>query len=161
MSAFDRISAKIPKETRVQVSKTLDIVERIQAILDAKGMSQKDLAAALDKNPSEISRWMTGLHNFELKTLVKIEETLSEEIFTVIGHGRVTGFLAQGSFTLSTKIASLPEALHQQALDYVDFLAQRSSQSQVSSVQSQANKINPVPAEVAQEPAPKKYQKKK
>ena len=69
MSAFDRIAARITPEISKYTVKTLDIVERIQGILDSRGMSQKDLAALLGKQPSEVSRWLTGLHNFEMKTL--------------------------------------------------------------------------------------------
>jgi len=121
MTAFDRISARITPETRSHVSKTLDIVERIQAILEGKRMAQKDLASALGKSPSEISKWMSGLHNFELKTLVKIEEALGEEIFKVASSSNTVSKmpLQQGSPVLSTRIAALPEDLARQAIDFV------------------------------------------
>ena len=121
MTAFDRISARITPETRSHVSKTLDIVERIQAILEGKRMTQKDLASALGKSPSEISKWMSGLHNFELKTLVKIEEALGEEIFKVASSSNTVSKmpLQQDSPVLSTRIAALPEDLARQAIDFV------------------------------------------
>ncbi len=161
MNAFDRISARVPPETRSQVSKTLDIVGRIQSILESKGMSQKDLASALGKSPSEISRWMSGLHNFELKTLVKIEEALGEEIFVVVIPTEAIRFSFQGSISLATKIASLPEELVFQAIDFVDFLGQRASANQLTPKHSKSYQINPAPAAVAQEPTTGKYQKKK
>jgi len=49
----------------------------------AKGMSQRDLARALGKSELEISKWLTGLHNLELKTIARIEEVLGEEILSV------------------------------------------------------------------------------
>lgn len=58
----------------------LDMAERIHAILDAKGINQKDLAQAMGKSESEISKWLTGLHNLELKTIARIEVVLGEEI---------------------------------------------------------------------------------
>ncbi len=161
MSAFDRISARIPNESRNHVSKTLDIVERIQAILEDKGMSQKDLATVLGKSPSEISRWMSGLHNFELKTLVKIEEALGEEVFTVANPSHEAKFSSQGSISLATKIASLPEELVFQAMDFVDYLGHRASGGQLVPKPSGAYQINAAPAAAAQEPTSGKYQKKK
>ena len=83
MDAFDRISARTPEETRRLVSKMLDVADRIHTILKQKGMSQKDLAVALHKSESEISKWVSGTHNLELKTIIRIEEALGEDILTV------------------------------------------------------------------------------
>lgn len=83
MDAFDRISARTPDETRRSVSKMLDVADRIHTILEQKGMSQKDLAVALHKSESEISKWVSGTHNLELKTIIRIEEALGEDILTV------------------------------------------------------------------------------
>ena len=83
MDAFDRISTRTPDETRRLVSKMLDVADRIHTILEQKGMSQKDLAVALHKSESEISKWMSGTHNLELKTIIRIEEALDEDILTV------------------------------------------------------------------------------
>ncbi|GEM_PF-4974526 len=42
---------------------------------------QKDLARLLVKGESEISKCMTGTHNFTIKTLSKIEAILGERLF--------------------------------------------------------------------------------
>ena len=59
---------------------------RIAAILKAQDKTQRDLAKMLNKSESEISRWLTGLHNLELKTIYKIEESLNVDIITVTGE---------------------------------------------------------------------------
>lgn len=83
MDAFDRIAARTPSQTRRSVSKMLDVADRIHALLEQKGMSQKDLAVALHKSESEISKWLSGTHNLELKTIIRIEEVLDADILTV------------------------------------------------------------------------------
>jgi transcriptional regulator with XRE-family HTH domain len=83
MDAFDRIAKRTPSRTRRMVSKMLDVADRIQAVLEQKGMSQKDLAVAMHKSESEISKWLSGTHNLELKTIVRIEEALGEDILAV------------------------------------------------------------------------------
>ncbi|RAJ93253.1 helix-turn-helix protein [Larkinella arboricola] len=83
MDAFDRIAARTPAQTRRTVAKMLDVADRIHDILQQKGMSQKDLAVALRKSESEISKWLSGTHNLELKTIIRIEEALGEEILVV------------------------------------------------------------------------------
>lgn len=83
MDAFDRIAARTPVQTRRSVSKMLDVADRIHVLLEQKGMSQKDLAVTLHKSESEISKWLSGTHNLELKTIIRIEEALDEDILTV------------------------------------------------------------------------------
>ena len=71
---------KISKEIDVFVKQSFDIVDRIHDILVNQGKEQKDLAILLGKSESEISKWMTGTHNFTIKTLSKIESILGEKI---------------------------------------------------------------------------------
>ena len=70
-------------ESRRSVAKMLDVADRIHAILEQKKMSQKDLATLLGKSESEISKWLSGTHNLELKTIIRIEDALGEDILTV------------------------------------------------------------------------------
>ena len=71
---------KISKDIELFVKQSFDIVDRIHEILLSRGMEQKDLAKALGKTESEISKWMTGTHNFTIKTITKIESILGESI---------------------------------------------------------------------------------
>jgi transcriptional regulator with XRE-family HTH domain len=83
MDAFDRILARTPEATKRQVDKNLAIATRIIEILNEQGKSQRDLARALGKSESEISKWLTGLHNLELRTIYKIEIALGEDVIEV------------------------------------------------------------------------------
>ncbi len=58
----------------------MDIANRIADILKAKNMTQRDLAALLDKRESEISRWLTGSHGFTTKSIARISAALGEDI---------------------------------------------------------------------------------
>jgi transcriptional regulator with XRE-family HTH domain len=83
MDIFDEILARTPEATKQKVSKNLGIAVRIATILKEQGKTQRDLAHLLNKSESEISRWLTGLHNLELKTIYKIEAALETDIITV------------------------------------------------------------------------------
>jgi len=83
ITAKQFFETKSPKEVVLYVDKTMDIVERIMQLLKAKNWSQKDLAEALNKQPSEISKWLSASHNFTLKTLTKIEAVLDAEIIAI------------------------------------------------------------------------------
>jgi transcriptional regulator with XRE-family HTH domain len=86
---FEERRRSIPKEIDVFVTMSFDIVDRIHEILRLKKLSQKDLADLLVKRESEVSKWMTGTHNFTLKTLVKIEDVLGFPIIKVINKEKV------------------------------------------------------------------------
>lgn len=74
---------KIPKEVDLFVKHSFDFVDRIHQILKEKGLDQKYLAKSLGKSESEISKWMTGTHNFTFKTAAKIEAVLDELILSM------------------------------------------------------------------------------
>ena len=76
--AFERVN---PENERY-ISKNLDISEQIFAILEKKGWTQKDLAKQLKKTDSEVSKLLSGFHNFTLRSLAKLEVALGEDIIT-------------------------------------------------------------------------------
>lgn len=156
MSAFDRILARVTPEIRNYTEKTLDLVDRIHDILDRRGMSQKDLATLLEKQPSEVSRWMTGLHNFEIKTLVKIEVALGEEVFSVSD--------ASGNEAVS-ELLGLPSELQQEARNFIQYLKHKHDQASAET-QPIAKQSKPYPkqkkaVEMVQDSEAPKYSKEK
>ena len=73
----------ISKDVDLFIGQSFDIVDRIHEILAKQGKEQKDLARLLEKNESEISKWMSGTHNFTINTLAKIQAVLGESIIQV------------------------------------------------------------------------------
>lgn len=65
------------------VKKNLAIANKIALLLESKGMKPADLALAMDKQRSEISKWLSGQHTFTTKTITKIEEVLGEDIIHI------------------------------------------------------------------------------
>ena len=84
---FRQALADIPAEQKVQFELSFAIADRIDAVLKAKGMSQKKFAEQLGKRESEISKWLTGRHNFTLQTIAKIETALNCKLI-IIPHSR-------------------------------------------------------------------------
>ena len=62
------------------VTKNLAIVEQVREVLENRGWSQADLAKAMDKRPSEVSKWLSGTHNLTIKSIVKMEITLGIDL---------------------------------------------------------------------------------
>jgi len=75
--------ASIPEERRIEFNLSFAIAEKIDNILKRKGMSQREFAAKMGKRESEISKWLTGRHNFTISTIAKISYVLETQIVEV------------------------------------------------------------------------------
>ncbi len=65
--------------------------KRVRSIRKSKGMSQLDLALAVSKDRSEISKIENGKLNIEFLTIVRIVIALELEIYDLFAPGYVTG----------------------------------------------------------------------
>lgn len=54
--------------------------EQVKRALKSKGISKKHLAEMMGKSPSEVTRWVSGHHNFTLDVLEDISDTLGVPI---------------------------------------------------------------------------------
>jgi ribosome-binding protein aMBF1 (putative translation factor) len=61
---------------REMVRRRMLIAARIDDALKAKNWTQKQLAEAMNKRPSEVTKWLSGTHNFTLETIALIEKHL-------------------------------------------------------------------------------------
>ena len=82
-NVYDRIRNRTKPETRRYVHKNLMVMAEISRLMKAKGWSQKDLAKKMGKTESEISKWMSGLHNLTLKSVAKLEVVLDASLLEV------------------------------------------------------------------------------
>ncbi len=81
---YDRIRARVKPETRRYLRTNMAIAMRVADILKTKGWTQKDLARAMGKAESEISKWLSGSHNLTLKSVAKMEAVLESDVLTVV-----------------------------------------------------------------------------
>lgn len=82
-SLLDRIRKVRAKYIDIFIDNSYDLSARIQYLMDVRGFDQKELAKRLNKNESEISKWMSGSHNYTIKTLAKIEDVLGNKLLSV------------------------------------------------------------------------------
>lgn len=80
---FQTILDETPLETKIYVEKYSDLILRINQILKDKGISQKELAEAMEKKPAEISRWLSGNQNITLRSIAKLEAELGETLIEI------------------------------------------------------------------------------
>lgn len=73
----------IPEETKAEFELSFAIADRIAYLLESKGMTQRDLAQKMGKRESEVSKWLTGRHNFTTNTIARISIALEAPIITI------------------------------------------------------------------------------
>lgn len=80
---IDALLKDISSDESEKTEKRMLLAARIDEAIKAKGWKQKDLAKALKKSPSEISKWLSGTHNFTSDSLFDIERVLGISIVSV------------------------------------------------------------------------------
>lgn len=80
---FQDCLSAIPAEQKAEFELSYGIAERICEILKSRGLTQKDFAHMLNKRESEISKWLTGRHNFTTQTIAKIQTALGCSIVKI------------------------------------------------------------------------------
>ena len=79
----DFFNQEVDPETAYFIEYSMAIAVEVAKELDKQGLTQKDLAIKLDKRESEISKWLSGTHNFTLKSIAKLSAALGKKlIFT-------------------------------------------------------------------------------
>lgn len=78
----DLLNEISPEELK-RTERKMMLAARIDDALKAKGMKKGDLAKALDKSPSEITKWLSGTHNFTAETLWEIGDVLDINLINI------------------------------------------------------------------------------
>lgn len=104
-SIFFEVLGNTPQESKNYVSKSMEIVNQIILFLKEKEMNQKMLAKKLGKSEAEVSKWLSGSHNFTVRTLTSIGTAINEEIIVTPHHVRNNAF----KYTTAIYRASLNE----------------------------------------------------
>lgn len=74
---------EISPADRAQTRLSFEISNRLDALMRERGMTKKQLADAIGKRPSEITRWLSGEHNFTIATLGMLAVFFGKPIVTV------------------------------------------------------------------------------
>ena len=75
----------IPMQVQNQVNLCFDISDKIYSLMVNRGLTKKQLAEAMGRRPSEITKWLSGQHNFTVATLSKLSAFFGQPIVTVGG----------------------------------------------------------------------------
>ena len=81
--SLQEIFNEIPVEKREETRLSFAISNRIAALMQEKRLNKKQFAEALGKRPNEITRWLSGEHNFTISTLAMLSTFFGKSIINV------------------------------------------------------------------------------
>jgi predicted transcriptional regulator len=83
-SIIAELLSEISSTEKMQLRIKMQLAARLDDLIVESGLNKSEFASKMDKNPSEISKWLSGTHNFTIDTLVEISEALNihvQELF--------------------------------------------------------------------------------
>ncbi len=81
---FLKMTSLVPPEIKREFDASFAISDRIDGLMRKRGLTKKQFADQIGKRPSEITRWLSGEHNFTIATLAMISEFFGEPIIQVV-----------------------------------------------------------------------------
>jgi predicted XRE-type DNA-binding protein len=80
---FNQSVAEISEEVKREMELSFAVSEKIDLLLKTRGLTQKQFAKMVGKTEPEVCRWLSGRHNFTIRTLAKISIALETDIVSI------------------------------------------------------------------------------
>lgn len=81
--SLQEIFDEIPLEKREESRLSFAISDRLYELMREKGLNKKQFAESLGKRPNEITRWLSGEHNFTIATIAMLSVFFGKPIISV------------------------------------------------------------------------------
>ena len=85
-TAYDKYEAivrAIPPHIKAEGDLEFAISTRIYDLMTQRGLSKAEFARAIGKRPCEITKWLSGQHNFTLATIAMLTTFFGQPIISV------------------------------------------------------------------------------
>ena len=80
---YNKIVTAIPGDIHKEVDMEMAVSNRIYELMTQKGLSKAEFARSIGKRPCEVTKWLSGQHNFTLSTLAMLSSFFGQPIITV------------------------------------------------------------------------------
>lgn len=80
---YNRIVSSIPEHIHKEVDIEMAVSNRIYNLMTQKGLSKAEFARSIGKRPCEITKWLSGQHNFTISTLAMLPSFFGQPIITI------------------------------------------------------------------------------
>lgn len=90
-NVIDQLLDTITPIEQAKTDAKMLLAAKIADAIKDKGWKNKDLLKALNKdNPSIITKWLSGTHNFTVETLVELENALDVKLLNLLDRKEAT-----------------------------------------------------------------------
>lgn len=86
------------------IERNLEITQMVCSILKKRNIKKNAFAEMLCKKPSEVTKWLSGLHNLTLKSITKMEVALGVDLMNPEPQYVYLGKVEGGSKDLASAI---------------------------------------------------------
>lgn len=80
---YETMVQAIPSRVKAEGDLEFAVSTRIYDLMTQKGLSKAEFARAIGKQPCEITKWLSGQHNFTLATLGLLSDFFGQSIVRV------------------------------------------------------------------------------
>ncbi|MDE6042326.1 MAG: helix-turn-helix transcriptional regulator [Muribaculaceae bacterium] len=81
--SLEEMLGPVPESLQRETELSFQISDRIYELMQKRGLSKKQFADALGKRPCEVTKWLSGQHNFTIATLGALSAFFGQPIITV------------------------------------------------------------------------------
>lgn len=83
-SRYKAMIAQVPANIKFEIDLSFQISNRLEQLMAERGISRHQLALALGKRPCEVTKWLSGQHNFTLATIGMLSAFFEQSIISVV-----------------------------------------------------------------------------
>lgn len=69
---FKQMLTSVPQDIITEIDLSFAIATEIESLMRERGLTKKQFADALGKKPSEVTKWLSGQHNFTIRTIAML-----------------------------------------------------------------------------------------
>ena len=81
--SFKKMMDSVPLEIQQEVDLEFAISNKIYDLMESKGLSKVQFAQALGRRPCEVTKWLSGQHNFTIRTIAMLTTFFGEPLIQV------------------------------------------------------------------------------
>lgn len=81
--SLEEMLGPIPESLQQETELSFQISDRIYELMQ-RGLTKKQFADALGKRPCEVTKWLSGQHNFTIATLSMLSTFFGQPVIAVI-----------------------------------------------------------------------------
>lgn len=107
-----KILEEITPKQKQRVANKMLLAARLDDLMQARGWSKSQFAEKVDRNPSEITKWLSGTHNFTLETLTDISMVFGISL-SELHEPKEVQVIYKTHFVVRTEYIETPKSLTQ------------------------------------------------